>query len=256
MDGSTRGLLADWLGARWQRAGLATKLLAVIEPSTFLVSVLLLAHGWLYFLGVATVIFCGALIGRSENSDAGRTIWQLYLIDVLLHVLGCVHYLARYYWFENFPAWAGDNGAFVYDALSVSLNLAKVLAIMAAVAVPGQAGWPNLIPGTNHLRDIPGSKAGDRFVYGALVGCIPYGFWIKTQDASVSMAVWIIPALLALLVDVGRAKGVTASVHGMSGRTLEFAARYEAMCTEEKALADSMINAVHETRRELEKKKN
>lgn len=238
----------------WQRVRLAALLLAVVEPLCFGVGEALLGTGAVYFLGQAALLLLGAWLGFREKSDIGRTVCQLYLIDIGLQVAGFFYYCAAYYWVAGFPAWAVAGGQFGYESLNIALSLAKMLAITAAVAVPGQPGWPNLIPGMRQLRDIPGTQASDRLVYIALIGCVGYGFWLRAQHVDLTVVVWLAPVLLGMLADIGRAVGI-APVGGLSGRTRTFAARYEAMSDEEKNLADAMIEAVHDSRREVEAKR-
>lgn len=238
----------------WERVGLAVSLLTCVELTGYIVGLAFFRAGWAYFVALAGVVSLGVLIGMKERTDSGRTITQLYFIDLALQILALVHYCMQFYWLKNCPEWFASAGQVGYEGLSVALSIAKVLAISTAVVVPGQPGWPNLIPGMRQLRDIPGTQASDRLVYIALIGCVGYGFWLRAQHVDLTVVVWLAPVLLGMLADMGRAMGI-APVGGFSGRTRTFAARYEAMTDEEKNLADAMIEAVHDSRRELEAKR-
>ncbi len=230
----------------WSKLGLATQTLAVIEPFCYAIGVWLLANnaGWLYFIGTGSAAVVGFVVSKKNESDSGRTLAQLYSIDAFMHFIwiGIFFATTEDPWFER--------ASFAYGALNTGLGLARLAAISAAVGVPGQAGWPKLIPFITHLRDIQGTKKQDFIVYGVLTACMLFGIWIQSFDQPINPMIWLAPALLIIVIDATKIKGVKA-VEKLSPRAKDWAIKFDAFLPEEQDLTENIIETVLKARRTL-----
>jgi hypothetical protein len=236
--------ILDRICACWQKLGIATHTLTVIEPLCYSIAFLLLAinAGWLYFVGTGCATLLGVAVSKSKNSDAGRTLTELYCIDVFVQFswIGIFFATTEDPWFER--------ASFAYGAITTGLCIARLAAISAAVGVPGQAGWPKLIPFTTHLRDIQGTKKQDFIVYGVLTACMLFGIWIQSFDKPINPMIWLAPALMIIVIDALKIKSVKA-VEKLSPRAKDWAIKFDGFLPEEQDLTENIIETVLKARR-------
>jgi hypothetical protein len=168
-------------------------LVALEMPVYFLVKLIPMPPINFYII-LAITCGIGMLLGKRNGKDVGRTIFQLYMIDGVVQLLGlavAVHLAGEQ---------LSPGSLFAWKTLNIGLSFCKILALTSMLAFPDQPGWPSLIPFVKLKRDIVGDPQYDRIIYIGVAAAMLLGAWVTWNKTPYEMAVFATPMFILMLI--------------------------------------------------------
>lgn len=230
----------------FSRLSLPTKLLAIIEPLSYGLSIVLwMIHAQaLYFVGIGAMALLGVCLAKKSFAEpSAQALQHIYTFDVLFLIAGGAAYvLVTDDVLREFCRQ-------VYNAAAVSLTLMKLITVLMTTYSPEQEGLPSLIPFVKSRRLVPADKKFDRAVKIIFAICWLYGGWLVYKQTPIAIEIWIVPFLLTLYAEHAKAKSaknkeLTADAH-------KFAVQFQACSPEIQAVLRRAMLASEEQHRKI-----
>jgi hypothetical protein len=178
----------------WPVIKLAVYTLLGVECLGYLAGSLMHETGGMFFVSAILISLLGFLICHRHGKDVGRTMAQLYLLDVGLHLvaLAAFLFLLRGTFFDVF--------FFVLQAISIGLTFCRVLAVSAMLSLPNQPSWPNLIWFMKLKQDAPRTELHDTLIWTAIALFMILGAVIAYFCAGIEILVVFFLACILIFV--------------------------------------------------------
>ena len=178
----------------WPVIKLAVYTLLGVECLGYLTGILMHETGTMFFVVGSLICFLGFLICQRHGKDVGRTMAQLYLIDLGLHLVA----LAAYLFLPRGTFF--DVVFFVLQAISIGLTFCRVLAVSAMLSLPNQPSWPNLIWFMKWKPDTSRTELHDTLIWTAIALFMILGAVIAYFCAGIQILVVFILACILIFV--------------------------------------------------------